>query len=395
MRRLISFLGTGNYQRATYEFEGKRIASCYVAASLSQLLEVDEVFILATDQAWNKHGTPLSEAFRHQGLAPPQRKAIPSGSRETELWRQFEAVVEVMQDAESGAEVVFDITHGFRSQPFFASAAIDYCRSVLGRPEQLRVVYGAFEAKGDDNVTPIWDLTVYVDALDWSRALLLFLRTGRVDEVVEPTERLGRSLRKQWYQSGCQGPEPKLQQLAGAFKDFGKDLVTVRTGSMLCGESATAKRLLQALEESRAEVSERIPPLSTVLDRIAGMIRPLCTSARLSEPQGQRALQALAKLYLRMGRYAEAAATLREGWITKYASNKADWPDSPDFDKQAREQAENNLSKANPWLLEEIGDVRNDIEHAGFRKKPLPPDTIVKRISKLITRWENSTDQPT
>lgn len=392
MRRLISFLGTGNYQRTAYQFGDAKVSSCYVAACLAKILDVDEVVILATDEAWEKHGTSLTEALRNLGRPSPERRAIPKGSEEAELWHQFQAVVRALEEGDPQAEVVFDITHGFRSQPFFASAAIDYCRSVLGGPEHLRVVYGAFEAKDSQNISPVWDLTVYVDALDWSRALLLFLRTGRAHDVVRPTERLGRSLRKEWFLSGREGREPRLHQLAQAFEDFGNDLVTVRTGSMLCGESASAKRLLQALRESRDEVAERIPPLATVLERIIDMIQPLCTGARLSEPDGQRALQALAKLYLKMGRYAEAAATLREGWITKYASQRADWPGSSDFDKQARELAENILSEAHPWLLKEIGDVRNDIEHAGFRRKPLPPATIIKRIGKLITRWENSVD---
>jgi len=391
MKHLISFLGTGNYQRVTYELDGKRASSCYIAAVLAELLEPDKVIVAATDEAWAKHGRGVEAAFRERNLDPPQRAAIPPGASEAELWSQFQTVVDLIAAPGEDDEVVFDITHGFRSQPFFASAAIDYCRSVLGRPANLRVVYGAFEAKNSENVAPIWDLTVYVDALDWSRALLLFLRTGRADDVVKPTERLGRSLRKQWSLSGRHGPAPRLQQLARAFENFGKDLVTVRTGSMLCEQPSSAKQLLQALQESRAEVTARIPPLGHVLDRILGMVRPLCTDARLSQPEGQRALQHLARMYLQMGRYAEAAAMVREGWITAYADQRADRPVRGRFETDAREEAEARLRTDSPRLLEEIGDVRNDIEHAGFRKQPLPPETIISRIRKLIDRWEHET----
>ena len=68
MVRLITFLGTGNYQPTRYVAPDGRAApeTPYVARALAALYEADEVLVLATDEAWTKHGAPLA--------APPDGK---------------------------------------------------------------------------------------------------------------------------------------------------------------------------------------------------------------------------------------------------------------------------------------------------------------------------------
>jgi hypothetical protein len=116
------------------------------------------------------------------------------------------------------------------------------------------------------------------------------------------------------------------------------------------------------------------------------MISPLITDDRLSASGGQAALQALARLYFTMGRYAEAAATLREAWVTRFASHQADYPGSDDYSDEERENAERAWYEADKWLAQEIAEVRNNIEHAGYRKHPMPPETIRTKVEQLIRR---------
>ena len=64
--------------------------------------------------------------------------------------------------AAAGTKIVLDITHGFRSSPFFAAAAVAFTRLVDKNLADLQVVYGAFEARDANNITPIWDITPWL-----------------------------------------------------------------------------------------------------------------------------------------------------------------------------------------------------------------------------------------
>lgn len=390
--RLVSFLGTGRYEETRYYFEDCEVSTRYVAHALATIARPREIVILATDEAWDMHGESLSQTLTSAGQPSPERRRLTLGQSPDELWRQFEVVVHAVSPESALTDVLFNITHGFRSQPFFAAAALDFVRSVKAAETKLQAVYGAFEARRD-NRTPIWDLTIFAELLDWSRSLLLFLRTGRVDEVAGPTERLGREVSKQWALQGRQGAPPQLRRLGESLRRFGDALVTIRTGSLVCQtpQASAASQLLQAIDEVGNEVQRYIPPLAQVLTMIREMAAPLMTQNRLSEPGGQAALQALAQLYFHMERYAEAAATLREADVTRFASLQADCPGSPDFRRDEREAAENAWFQAEPLRVQEIGQLRNDIEHAGYRLYPMPPETIRAKVQELIHRTQGDT----
>lgn len=256
-------------------------------------------------------------------------------------------------------------------------------------PADLQVVYGAFEA-GTKVVTPIWDITPFVELLDWSRSLMLFLRTGRAAELVLAVDSLGRALRKSWYQGGRHGPQPRIDNLAKALRRFGDAIETVRTGALLLGQppndASAVAQLLSELQRSDEELTRHIPPLADVLHRLRTTIEALRTEDRLSQPDGQRALKALASFYLEMGRFPEAAATIREAWINQHACTMADCPGFPEFSDQHREAAEKAWYTANEDLAREIAETRNDIQHAGYRSRPQPAETIKRKIKELIAR---------
>jgi CRISPR-associated protein Csx16 len=384
VKRLITFLGMGDYKLTKYRLGPDCVQTCYVARALSTFLQPEETSVFATDLAWSKHGGSLTSEF--QGASLPQPRHVPIGAGETseELWHQFELLFD---ELDCGGEVAFDITHGFRAQPFFASAVIQLFQSVNPGCPPLKVYYGAFdEAKGE---SPIWDLTAFVELLDWSRALLLFLRTGRADDIAQPTEQLGKALGKQWADGNLSGSPPSLASLGRALQEFGDDFVTLRTGTLIARRKSSARKLLDALGRAKTEVATHIPPLAKVLHLVDDLVRPLAGSPRLSQPNGQRALQSLAESYFSMGRYAEAAATVREGWITRYACDQADLSEGETFREIRRKAAEHTWSLREAERIGELRELRNDIEHAGFRCDPKPPRTIKEGIEKAIVDWRS------
>ena len=126
--------------------------------------------------------------------------------------------------------------------------------------------------------------------------------------------------------------------------------------------------------------------MADVLDRIQEMVERLLTTERLSKPGGQRTLMHLGLLYWEMGRYSEAAATMREAWITRYACDQADCPGDSRFSKPHRDAAESAWFDANNQQAKEIAEFRNDIEHAGFRDTPISPMKIKQRIKDLLDK---------
>jgi len=123
------------------------------------------------------------------------------------------------------------------------------------------------------------------------------------------------------------------------------------------------------------------------------MVAPLlCGEARLSSKKGQEALLALARLYQKMGRYSEAISITREGWITLSAPNNCDHPGSDEFSKEIRKEVEQQWSypDGNPHPLTE---VRNDIQHAGFRINPNVKKWFEDNLKSQLDTWENEINQ--
>lgn len=396
--RLVTFLGRGRfdqkqgryvYDPTEYELLGKRATKTpFVCRALAELVRPLDICVLATQEAEGDHGAALKEALRAGNCPAPRFVRIPVGRAPAELWQQFEIIKTELRG--SSGPVMLDITHGFRSQPFFAAAVATFVRAVDERPPDLRVCYAAYDAKDPDTgVAPIWELSEFVALLDWSRTLAMFLQTGRAEEAGKATERLGRDLRKDWFQGGKQGNEPNLKELGEALIRFGADLETLRTGDLLVGRGATTSsvvRLLKAVQGAREHVAQHAPPLHDVLDRVAAMVEPIAGARRnLSGSEGRRAITALAELYLRLGRYLEASATVREGWINLYAPKTALVPGASTFDKNERDQAEKRANQHDP-AFREVTDRRNDLLHAQYRPSAQKAADIAETVRGLVEK---------
>jgi CRISPR-associated protein Csx16 len=214
---------------------------------------------------------------------------------------------------------------------------------------------------------------------------MLLLRTGRSDGVAERTERLGRELGRRWAESRA-GPPPALAALGRELQRFGRNLETIRTGALLFDGEGSAERVAERLQAARAS-ADALPPLADVLDRLENeMLLPLIGAGEdLTSTDGHRALAALARLYLHMGRWAEAAAIVREGWVTLYSDPSAA------FDIDARHLAEARWNRRSRDVVQQVAQARNDIEHAGFRARPLPADALREQVGRLVEGFADAT----
>lgn len=387
-KRLISFLGTGNYDVTRYYLPdgGGEAESAFVAQAITRLLDIDEAMVLATEQARQTHGDAIRKAFTDAGLPEPQLIPFADGGSPDELWRNFQQLAELLE-ASGADEIILDITHGFRSQPFFAGAVVSYVRALRETPRPARVLYGAFDARNRGR-TPVWDLTAFVDLVDWTQAIRAFLRTGNGVMLAQRAEAIGRELSRTWAQHR-NGPRPRVRDFAKAVREFSDALLTVRTGALLLphdGQASLAQRLADTVPQVAEDVARHAPPLAKVLQHIHEIVQPLCTDQdHLAGAEGRRVMAALASLYLHLGRHAEAAITLREGWVNLHAPPEATRP-GEGLDREQRHAAELRMTRAGP-RLRELAGVRNDIEHGGFRKRPLPPKTIHQMLERFVGEY--------
>jgi CRISPR-associated protein Csx16 len=380
--RLIGFLGTTEYSKTQYRWDSHTTReSKYASFALADILKPDETLIMVTPQARAKHWTNLSDTFNNAQLHPPKDIPISAGQGQQDLWPQFNQLKDHLsgqQHKPAPRTVILDISNGFRSTPFFAAASAMFVRAVEKDAPHLKVVYAPF-VRGQDE-TPIQDLTRFVELLDWSLALLLFLNTGRSSELATPLKEIGRALNKEWALAGRAGPQPTLSQFEKALNNFALELATVRTGKLLIGrnsKASTVKRLLQSLDSTRAAIQQHIPPLAAVLDRIEDMARRLNTE-HLHGPEGKTALANLARIYLDMGRHLEAAATLREGFITAFSDISGTVPGTEEYSGPARDIGIRRWFQSDQHQFHQVANVRNDLEHAGYRKDPMAPASIDK-----------------
>lgn len=385
--RLISFLGTGNYGKTRYTFNEQECKTCYVAAALSALLQPDEITILATQEAETMHWQKLQDEMKRLRLPTPNIQRIPSGGKPEELWQQFEVIREAVTQS-SPSEVTFDITHGFRAQPFFAAAVINYLRVTLENIPNMQAVYGEYrkEENGTLVESPIWDLTTFITLLDWSNALQSFIKTGHGGALAKLASTENARIQKN---SGDNRPK-KLKSLADGLREFSANIATVRCPQLITGDDrkrGSAGNVLKLIEESQSEVEEYLKPLAPVLNSLRERLKDIPASSLFGEP-GHKAMSALAKLYLEYERYSEALITTREAWISLYADTKKSH--SVLLEKEERKNTEKNFRQAEGNNAKTIADVRNDIEHGGFREQPKPADTLCEQTKRLVDAFEKA-----
>lgn len=378
--RLITFLGTGNYAETRYAFNGQECQTRYVAAALATFLQADEITVLATEQAYASHAQGLTEELERLQLPHPTILRIPSGGNTDELWQQF-AIISEAVTAGNVAQVSFDITHGFRAQPFFAAAVINYLRSTLDTVPNMQAFYG--EWRKDEATSPIWDISTFIGLLNWSSSLQSFMKTGHGAGLAQLAKQENATIQK-----AGQGERPTtLGRLADSIRAFSDNISTVRVPQIITSkERGSASDVLTKIEQSKTEVQAHFRPLFPVLEQLQAKLRKIPADALFSQ-QGHRAMLELAKLYVSYERFPEAAIVLREGWVSFYSPDTLPEP----LSKEGREAAEKVWyaveGREAKGYADLLSTVRNDIQHGGFRAAPTPAKSLIDNLEKLLSAF--------
>lgn len=437
--RLVSFLGLGPreaeapyYSPVIYELDGRRderATPLFQRALVGLIPEIESVVVLGTsevEERWIESGL-FGELLRR----PYWFQRLPTGVSEEERWGIFDRVIEAMavepiaaaDETSAPEQIVVDVTHGFRAQPLLGMAAVgfvlsEWARAEVEKPPVVRILYGAFDA-GDSNtgVAPVWDLTEFVAASRWNAALDAFMRFGRADDLEQLGEIEKRASLERLRAEGKQGAELQAasqpSKLGSTARKFADDLALGRLRDIVTGhkkDAGSAERLLKLLSgDQEAALERRLPPIRGAMEQLRERLSAL-SADRVFSRRGLEASLAVARLYLRLQRFAELAAVLREAMVTWLGLLGAEDATAPEPGQsgchQARLQLDQRLGElaqqarsgdldSLPEALREIAvlaskmvEVRNDIEHCGLNDQPAPASSLRSRLQQQLEDFE-------
>jgi CRISPR-associated Csx2 family protein len=437
-RLFLSFLGTNNYKSCVYyqgepPDPGNRLPVRFVQeATVGRFCKewgpADRIILFTTCEAYRKnwvdggHPTqPGEPGVLLEGLktrldkmslgVPFQNTLIPDGSSEAEIWEIFRIVIDSIREED---EVVFDITHAFRSIPMLAIVILSYAK-VIKRIRIGGIYYGAFEVLGNprdvdpipepERLVPILDLTPISDLLEWAVAVDRFINAGDPQKVGELTREGVRPILKN--SRGTDKAADTMRKIAGSLTTFCAVMSTCRGRKI----SESAERLVSQLAE--LERTDLLPPFKPLFEIIKDKMKPF-----IGEPVHD-GVQA-ARWCLNHGLIQQGFTILNEVLVSHVLNRTfgetfefgARWlPAQADaimakgltsccdqWEEPARSNREMTLklvsffsdNKPVHETLRQIKNYRNDIDHAGLRENAIGENKFTPALKTLIENVENA-----
>lgn len=392
----LSFLGLGQfnketktylYQETKYSFNEKEVKTSYFPYAVSKFIKPDKMFVIMTEKAEEVHSAELKKLCNFETIK------IPDGKSEEEFWIIFDKITEKINE---GDEIVFDITHGFRSQPFIVIVLLLYLKA-LKNIKIKNILYGAFEAKDEYNVTPVFELKSFIDLIDWSNAVREFTENGNMKYF----NSLLSEIHKNSYLNKLPNPS---QELKGAGEDLSKltdAFATIRLKEIFQNTFHFNQRLEKLKKD--LENNPQSKPFKNLIGKITKQFEAITEAEKnIFSEKGFKAQKSIMQWYVETSKYQKAITLAREFIISKYLLEILKVESKCLLEKGCRSESENELGKLGKIsksgmgcvdrkseygkLWAKITDFRNDINHAGMRKEPKSSEVLIENIIEIIEK---------
>ncbi len=381
----LSFLGAGNYEEVNYSYSDKKVSTSFFPYAVSQFVNPEKLFVIMTEKAEKTHAESLSNLCDFEPIK------IPDGKTENEFWVIFDKITSVIKPND---EVVFDITHGFRSQPFIVIVLLLYLKA-LKNIRINNILYGAYEARDENNTAPVFELKTFMDLVEWSNAAREFIHNGNMGYF----KLLLSEIQRNSYLNKLAKP---AKQLRGAGDDLSKltdAFATIRLEEIFQNVFSFNKRLFQVKED--LENNPQAKPFGTIINLISNQFKTISEAEKdIFSEKGFEAQKTILNWYIETSKFQKAITLAREYIISKYLVEMLRSNKYCLLEKGCRKEAEhelgqqmklrqsgfNNKTRKGEYgeLWGKITDMRNDINHAGMRKNPIPSSKLIERIKEII-----------
>ena len=386
MLRLLTFIGTGNYLETTYTLGEAASPTDLVSAALLTWNPEAVCTVFATVQALDAKQSLLGERLPNANIV-----VVPTGSTKDELWSVFSTIVDSVDEGDS---IIVDVTHGFRSQPMLLLMAVMFLRTAKHCTVE-GVYYGAYDSARPET-TPVFDLTPFIDMVDWSHAVEAYFASGS-------TAGLKSLTRTTKPKPGEDVDLSRRSSIVTELHSLSQNLMTSRTGKV--GEAA--RRVTSAIAAAKKGKQEP-RPIAYLLDRLEEKVSQLALAAsnQTNEALLENHYQQVCWL-IDHGHYNAAISLGRELYVTYFLLEA--YPEADYKDKVKRSEAETWLGYFSrpmtdalvgaPLPLDAVkwqkhlrfygilSDRRNDVQHAGMRPQELDYDKIVGVCGELRTEF--------
>lgn len=179
---LVTSLGAGQLTQTNYHFDNKSYESEFCCIALTQLLGInfEKIFVLLTPEAKEKHSKKLLQLAENLKL---QVEIIDIKMAKTisEIWELFDNTADRIAKV-APAQIFLDITNAFRHLPLLTFTSLNYLES-LYEIKLAGIYYGAFEARTDDGLTPVFNLTPMANIVRGAFLVKSFEETGAVGQL--------------------------------------------------------------------------------------------------------------------------------------------------------------------------------------------------------------------
>jgi len=400
--KLLTFVGPNTYNQTTYVWDVHRYETEFIAEALALWLPFDKVVVFLTEKA--KAGTNWTQLSQRLQKWDVQEVPIPDGRTEEEVWEIFDRVV---TSVDYGDEIAIDVTHAFRSLPMVLLAVAAFLREVK-QVQVKHIFYGCY-TQGEPE-SPVIDLNLLLDLLDWMEATRRFKETGDARWIGQALKDTHNGLRRE------KKGEPT--ELKGA----GDRLITLSQALHLARpiEAANAaQQLRDLLPKASAEIQTWAKPFSLLIDRLQRQVGQLAYEKTdvLDSQHLEKQFQFIEQLQ-QYGLVAQATQMAREwvvNWAIWYSNDRKALSQEEWLDHCKRGNMENTLSgafrggeEAPPpdWLKDPnlvailrnlwpaLADLRNDFAHCGMRIQRRDSKDLYDQTQNLFPQlrdlWQKS-----
>jgi len=425
---MLAFLGTNDYLPCNYLLNGREkindvrfIQEALVSLFCKDWTEEDRVTIFLTEEAKNKNwvddghsrdGKPLQREGlkrRLESLGLKTKilaKEVPDGRTEEEVWKIFDEVLNQIND---GDEVIFDITHAFRSLPMLAIVILNYAK-VIKNIKINGVYYGAFESLGSihevkemeiqDRNAPIFNLTSFVRLFDWTNATHNFITYGDAKDISELTQQEIKPILADT--KGKDEGAQNLRKLSTQLKKFTELIQTSRGPDII--KDIDFDNLRELIKISKGGL---LSPINPLLDKISNKIKDFKSN---DVKNGYAAVEWCIGHNLIQQGYTLLQETMLSEVITKHFGNneitdrekrklvaqainianrnipEGEWKESAKSRKEDVKKIIGCLSKDFIRIYDAITQCRNDINHAGFVTDPIQPKDLKNKLKEYYEK---------
>lgn len=392
--KAITFLGITDYRPVTYVYKDPEgnTNECLTELfpeALCSFFNPDELLVVVTEKAKEKHFDNLCKRLKGKKAYPID---IPDGKNTDELWSIFD---ELIKKVDEGDEVVFDITYAFRSIPFLVFLATAFLRSARGVKIKA-ITYGAYDADPSKKRAPVFDLSPFIDLLDWTMATDKFLKTGN------PTHLCGllEGAHGDTIPSSKADNDSKVENLPNQLKNAAEQMKSTYAAMSLARAEEVmekARKATEQLEMSRMEVERGAKPFSLLLDKTCRFYQPFALENPRNDIKKSLLIQLdLIKWHLEMEQIVQASILGREWLVTLVAYlKKKDIINDRGFCEGALNNSEHNRKplflnlscEQDEKIIElwrKLRPIRNDLAHVGNRKDPLQTEKLISEMREIF-----------